>query len=212
MGARTHGESWGVVGALAGLAAALARASRRSKRAKPRVSIEVPAGGGAAEFLAAVGRSRKLHASWVSPPSTRAAYARWVARATKPNYCAFLVRVKQTGELAGVVNLSEIVLNNFRSAYMGYYAFEPYAGRGYLAEGVGLVLDLAFTTLGLNRVEANVQPTNVRSLRLVRRLGFRKEGFSPQYLRIAGRFRDHVRTAMLAETWAKRRRVYSATR
>jgi RimJ/RimL family protein N-acetyltransferase/subtilisin family serine protease len=188
------------------LGAALARARRRPKHAEPRVHIEPPARSDAAEFFAAVRRSKKLHRSWVSPPSRPADYARWVARSKQPNYRAFLIRVTATGALAGVVNLSEIVFGNFRSAYMGYYAFEPHARRGFLAEGIGLVLDHAFTTLGLNRVEANVQPTNVRSLRLVRRLGFKKEGFSPKYLSIAGRLRDHVRTTMLAETWAERRK------
>ena len=206
LGARGGGEPWGFVSTLALLAAAVARARRRSNRPPARVSIEAPARRDAREFLAAVHRSKKLHRPWVAAPATPADFARFLARSKQPNRRVFLVRLRETRELAGVVTLSEIVFGNFRSAYCGYYAFEPFAGKGYLGEGLGLVLDFAFAELGLHRVEANVQPKNVRSLRLVRRLGFREEGFSPKYLFISGRFRDHVRTTMLAETWAKRRK------
>jgi len=62
-----------------------------------------------------------------------------------------------------------------------------------------LVLDYSFTTLGLNRLEANIQPENIASRRLVQKLGFRKEGFSPKYLQIGGKWCDHERWAILAE-------------
>jgi RimJ/RimL family protein N-acetyltransferase/subtilisin family serine protease len=206
LGVRSNGgDAWGFVSALALLAAAVARARRRSKQSEPRVGIEAPARRDAREFLAAARRSKKLHGPWVAAPATPADFARFLARSKQPNRRVFLVRVRETRELAGVVTLSEIVFGNFRSAYCGYYAFEPCAGKGYLGEGLALVLDFAFCELGLHRVEANVQPKNVASRRLVRRLGFREEGFSPKYLFISGRFRDHVRTTMLAETWAKRR-------
>jgi len=64
-----------------------------------------------------------------------------------------------------------------------------------------LALRHAFRPLKLHRVEANIQPENVASIRLVERLGFRREGFSPRYLKIGGRWRDHVRYALLAEEW-----------
>jgi len=101
------------------------------------------------------------------------------------------------------------VFGNLRSAYLGYSAFVPHQGRGHMFEGLGLVLRHAFGTLGLHRVEANVQPDNARSIALVEGLGFRREGYSPRYLKIGNRWRDHVRFAMLADEFtpaARRRR------
>jgi len=104
-----------------------------------------------------------------------------------------------------VINVNEIVRGLFQSAYLGYYAFEPFAGLGYMSEGLTLVIRQAFDVLGLHRLEANVQPKNQRSIRVVSELGFRLEGLSPRYLKIGGRWRDHERWAILAEDWPKRR-------
>lgn len=101
----------------------------------------------------------------------------------------------------GVVNISEIVRGSFRSGYLGYCAFEPFARRGLMQKGLALVIAEAFGKMKLHRLEANIQPENKRSRRLVKRLGFKREGFSPRYLKISGRWRDHERWALLAEEW-----------
>jgi [ribosomal protein S5]-alanine N-acetyltransferase len=107
------------------------------------------------------------------------------------------------GILMGSSTSTRFVRGSFRSGYLGYYAFRPHAGRGYMDEGLRLVLRRAFGALRLHRVEANIQPDNARSIALVRRLGFRREGLSPRYLKVAGRRRDHERWALLAEEWTR---------
>jgi ribosomal-protein-alanine N-acetyltransferase len=114
--------------------------------------------------------------------------------------------------LVGVFNFSEIVRGAFQNAYLGYYAFRLNTGKGLMKEGLALALDAAYGALGLHRVEVNIQPGNARSIGLVTSMGFAQEGFSRGYLRIAGRWRDHVRFAMLAEDWQAQRRSLAARR
>jgi ribosomal-protein-alanine N-acetyltransferase len=115
--------------------------------------------------------------------------------------------VTETSELAGVINVSEIVRGLFGSGYLGYYAFAPHNTQGYMTRGLAAVLAEAFGRQGLHRLEANIQSGNDKSRALVERLGFRLEGFSPRYLKIAGRWRDHERWALTIEDWKAGRRI-----
>ena len=76
-----------------------------------------------------------------------------------------------------------------------------------MSAGVAAVVSTAFADLGLHRLEANIQPANARSIALVRRLGFRREGLSPHYLMVDGQWRDHERWAVLADEWPPRDRA-----
>jgi ribosomal-protein-alanine N-acetyltransferase len=182
---------------------------------RPAVRLRTPGPADADEFLARVQASRALHHPWVYPPRTGAAFRAWLERLALPTHRGYFVCVVPGGEIAAVLNLSEIVRGGFRSAYLGYYAFVPYAGLGYVTAGMCLLLATVFGELGLHRLEANVQPGNARSRALVQRLGFRCEGFSPRYLKVGGRWRDHERWALLADEWpatARRRRPVSVRR
>lgn len=165
------------------------------------IVLRSPAPDDATAFLAMVRASRKLHRPWVKPPADEKAVLAYFQRAASERFVGRLVCLRATGEIVGVFNLSEIVRGVFQSAYLAYYGSARHAGQGLMREGARLFLDFAFRGLKLHRVEANIQPENVRSVAFVRSLGFRLEGFSPRYLKIAGRWRDHERWALLAEEW-----------
>jgi ribosomal-protein-alanine N-acetyltransferase len=149
-------------------------------------------------FLEAVERSKELHDNWVSPPSTAQEYASHLTRHDGLRAISYVAALDDA-ELVGCINLSEIVRGAFQSAYLGYYVFEPHAGKGLMRQALSLVVEEAFSVLGLHRLEANIQPANVQSKALVTALGFRLEGVSPRYLKIAGAWRDHERYAITAE-------------
>ena len=163
-----------------------------------RVFLETPAVRHEPEFLAAVVRSQRLHGAWVTAPRSSAEYRLYLKERQGPRQAKFLV-CDEPGSICGVINLSEIVRGSFQSAYLGYYAFAPHAGKGLMTAGLELVIEHAFGELGLHRLEANIQPKNARSIALVRRAGFRLEGLSLRYLNIAGRWRDHERWALTVE-------------
>lgn len=155
------------------------------------------------EFLAAVARSRQLHRHWTAPPNTASAFKESLRRFESEPHIGYWV-CTEDGELAGVININEIVRGRFCSGYLGYYAFVPHNGRGYMQRGLSAVLADAFLRHRLHRLEANIQPDNEASRRLVQRCGFRLEGFSPRYLKLAGRWRDHERWAITVEEWKAR--------
>lgn len=178
------------------------------KRTRGGLLIRPPLPADADAFIAAARASATLHGRWVAAPATRAQFNTYVRRygGTEATHLGFVVVRREDDALAGVFNLSEIVRGLFHSAYLGYYAFAPLAGSGYMRSALPLVLNAAFRDLKLHRVEANAQPANTRSIGLLEAGGFTREGYSRRYVKIGGRWRDHVRFAMLAEDWRARRR------
>jgi ribosomal-protein-alanine N-acetyltransferase len=158
-----------------------------------RVFISPPTARDRDEFLALNVASRDFLRPWIEPMTSRAAFVAYLRRARLPTERPFVVCRRDDGAIVGVVSVSQIVYGNRRSAYLGFYAGAPFAGQGYMRERLRLVVRHAFGALGLHRLEANIQPANRRSIRLVRRAGFRREGSSRRYLKIFGRWRDHER-------------------
>ena len=176
------------------------RATRASRRQRA-VELRAPSVQLESEFLAASRRSRSLHGSFARPPTTRVQFRAYLRRVRSAAHEGHFVIERETDRLVGVINLNDIVRGSFQNAHLGYYAFPPFSGRGYMTAGLSAVLRRAFGELGLHRLEANIQPDNQDSIRLVRRLGFREEGLSPRYLKVGGRWCDHARWALLAEEW-----------
>jgi ribosomal-protein-alanine N-acetyltransferase len=100
--------------------------------------------------------------------------------------------VLDEGRIVGRMTLSSIVRGPFLSCSLGYWVAEHANGRGLATQAVRAVLDVAFGELGLHRVEAGTLTHNVRSQRVLEKNGFVRFGLAPDYLRIAGRWQDHV--------------------
>ena len=156
-------------------------------------------------FLAMVRESRDLHRPWTYPPERADQFVDLVSRAGRGDFACLAACLADDADLVGIFTVSQIVRGYFQSAYLGYYASARHAGHGLMGEAMDLVLDLAFGPLALHRLEANIQPGNAPSVALARRAGFRLEGYSPRYLLIGGRWRDHERYAITADEHAQRR-------
>jgi ribosomal-protein-alanine N-acetyltransferase len=165
---------------------------------KSRIILRTPALADERGFLESARRSRTLHRPWLTAPRTAAEFRAYVKRMTRPENRAFLICRRDTGAIVGVVNISNIVLGLFRSGYLGYYAFAGNQREGLMREGLAAVVRFAFGSMKLHRLEANIQPGNRSSIALVKACGFAREGYSPRYLKIGGRWRDHERWAIVA--------------
>ncbi|MFJ8357963.1 GNAT family N-acetyltransferase [Streptomyces sp. NPDC093984] len=166
----------------------------------PRVGIRPFTHDDAAEFTARARESRELHHPWLFPPTTPEEYAAYAGRLIDdPTRAGFLVCERDTGAIAGFININNIVRGGFQSGALGYGAFAHAAGRGLMTEALNLVVRYALGPLGLHRLEINAQPLNTGSIGLARRCGFRLEGFSPDMIFVDGAWRDHERWAITAE-------------
>ena len=130
-----------------------------------------------------------------SPPATWSSYAVTLARlrddAAVGNTLPFAVALD--GSLVGQVTVGSLGREPEEAAYVGYWVDNAFTGRGIATRALALVLDHAFATIALPRVEANIQPDNLASRRVVEKLGFREVDLRPAHLHVAGAWRDHLR-------------------
>jgi [ribosomal protein S5]-alanine N-acetyltransferase len=166
---------------------------------RPRVLLRPPTLSDEEEFLASMNASRRAHRPYLYPPLTPEAYRTYLDRLDERKY-GYLACRRDDGAIVGWLNVSEIVRGALQGAYLGYGGVAEFAGQGYMTEAVRLVIREAFGPLGLHRLEANIQPGNTASIALARRCGFEHEGFSPRYLKVGGRWRDHERWAVRSDS------------
>lgn len=150
--------------------------------------------------------------AWLRPwePSST---VRWSERHSRSAFVSMLFRlhsqaregsvlpygVTYSGRLVGQVTVSNIIRGVLRSGHIGYWVDESVAGRGIITTAVALVVDHCFRAVGLHRVQIDIRPENVRSLRVVQKLGLRQEARFSRYLDIDGAYRDHLGFAVTAE-------------
>ena len=179
--------------------------------AEHRVGLRVLDRADRGEFLRLATESRELHRPWTYPPERPDQFAELYARSRRDDCVCLLACLRDGGEIAGVLIVSQIVRGAFQSAYLGYYAHQRHAGNGLMREAMLQTVDHAFGRLALHRMEANIQPANRASVALARSAGFRLEGFSPRYLLIGGQWRDHERYAITANERGMDERAAGAT-
>ena len=100
-------------------------------------------------------------------------------------------------QMIGACNFSGIIRGAFQACYLGYHIDYAHQGQGLMQEGLEAGIGYMFDTQNLHRIMANYIPGNERSARLLERLGFEREGYAKAYLNIAGRWQDHVLTALV---------------
>jgi len=168
-----------------------------------RIDLALPRSNDRAELIALNRAGKNFHRGLVSPPVTPKQFKQYLEKCKRDDFDGLIVRRAIDGAIVGVIDLSQIFYGKFKNVYMGFYLGAAFAGKGYMTEAIGLALQYAFKKLKLHRIEANIQPHNKKSIALVKRAGFRLEGYSRRYLKIGGRWRDHERWAILSEDWRK---------
>jgi ribosomal-protein-alanine N-acetyltransferase len=113
-------------------------------------------------------------------------------------------------QVAGEVNLNNVIRGAMQSGTIGYWIDQRQAGHAYVAEAVVVVLQFAFEQLMLHRIEICIVPRNARSRRIMEKLQIREEGIAQRYLEINGTWEDHVRYGITVEEWDRRRDEFAA--
>jgi len=101
--------------------------------------------------------------------------------------------------MIGIIALNNIVRGVFQSCHLGYLLDGEEVNKGFMTESVASVIRYAFDELRLHRIEANIMPRNAASLKVVEKLGFSPEGLARKYLRINGKWEDHIHMVLLNE-------------
>lgn len=171
--------------------------SRSPLRIGARTYIAAPTKHKARVYLDFLERNESYHKPWVYYSCDLKSYDHYLNRIKRGITQGFFIIDIKSDALVGVININNIQLGSLRMASLGYCGDQSCAGGGYMTEGMELVLKYAVEDIGLHRIEANIQPGNIASKKLVKRLGFQKEGFSPDYMQIDGKWRDHERWAIL---------------
>jgi ribosomal-protein-alanine N-acetyltransferase len=144
--------------------------------------------------------------TWPADALTRSAWQRRIKRQYEDwrHDAAYNLLVFRLGDNAvvGGLSLTNVRRGVSQTAALGYWVGQPHVRKGYISEAVSLLLTQAFGEWALHRIEAGCLPTNIASRGLLQKLGFREEGYARSYLRINGKWEDHLLFAMLREEWA----------
>ncbi len=159
-------------------------------------------------FIAATRQSRSLHQPWIFPPVSPQRFRAWLDNEERRERYLVWLQDESAPALVGYIGINELTWGVFENGCLGYWVNAPWAGQGHMKQALELLVSHVFKRRErrLHRLEANIQPGNVGSRRLVEHLGFRLEGLSPRFLKLDGVWRDHERWAVTREDWSARPR------
>lgn len=126
----------------------------------------------------------------------------WIKECDEGKSARFFIRTKENPEMIiGFCNFTQIFYGSFQACYLGYKIDYAYEGKGFMFEALQTAIMYVFEELRLHRIMANYMPSNLRSAKLLQRLGFIIEGHAKNYLLINNKWEDHVLTALTFEQW-----------
>lgn len=111
----------------------------------------------------------------------------------------WIYKKDEENKIIGTLAFSEIIRGILQSCFLGYKLDEKELNKGYMTEAIKKAVDIIFTEYRLHRIEANVIPSNTRSIRVLEKCGFHNEGLAKKYLSINGKWQDHIHMAILNE-------------
>lgn len=117
--------------------------------------------------------------------------------------CRLFIFPADGGTIIGYLNFFAFIRGAFHACICGYGLAEAQQGKGVMTEAMGAACQFVFSELHMHRIMANVRPDNERSLRVLERLGFEREGYAKKYLRANGVWCDHVLTALTNDSWTE---------
>lgn len=172
-----------------------------------RVTLRIPSARDYHEWAALRADSRAFLEPWeprwapdeLERSAWRVRLARYQDDHSQGTALAYFIYENSSGKLVGGITLGNIRYGVAQTGHIGYWIGERYAGRGLMVDAVRLLVRHAFDTLRLHRIEAACIPDNTRSVRVLEKAGFRREGLLRSYLRINGEWHDHYIYALIAD-------------
>jgi ribosomal-protein-alanine N-acetyltransferase len=153
-------------------------------------------------------RSRESHAQWDPirprdywelPVVAQRLHVQLLEAKQDRSLCTYLSAKSSPEVIIGALNLRNITRGALMSSVIGYGLAPEAVGNGFMTEAIDRIVSVGFSELKLHRLEINILPRNMRSIAVAERCGFQCEGLSRRYLKIAGRWEDHLRYAKLSE-------------
>lgn len=126
----------------------------------------------------------------------------WITECKEGKSVRFLIKPKENSNLIiGFCNFTQIFHGAFQACYLGYKIDSKYQGKGLMTEALKVSIQYVFDELSIHRIMANYMPINIRSAKVLQRLGFKIEGYAKNYLLVNSKWEDHVLTALSKEEW-----------